>query len=480
MAEFVLDDTAQEAFAKLSGDRNPMHMDTLAARRTQAGDRTVHGVHTALRALEILAEQKFFSSSITRIRAKFMKWIYVGDVATLRVEKKHLDPQRIDLYVKDVLTLSLEIVYGVCEIGANAQILKPLPDEPRLYARKLTLDEVVACKDVVYTAKPDNAAMLFPHLATKLGAETIAEIAACSYIVGMEVPGLYSINSKMDLRLLDISGTSQPQAGLQYEVASVDPRFSKVRIAVNGRAIEGTLEAFVRNPPAEQPRMEEVASLVHKGEFAGMHAFVVGGSRGLGELTAKTIASGGGRVTITYARGKADADEVVSQIRAWGAEAAHIPYDVCRPAMPQLVQGEPYTHVFYFATSSIFRPTGALFSASAFATFTEFYLQGFYDLCVALRASQKGQGKLIVYYPSSVAVEERPAGMTEYAMAKAAGEQLCRDMSQNIPGLQILVSRLPRLRTDQTASVIPQKKEDAVNVFLPLLREMQKISLAQD
>ena len=46
----------QEEFARLSFDYNPMHMDPLAARRTQAGRPVIHGINAALWALDQLAE----------------------------------------------------------------------------------------------------------------------------------------------------------------------------------------------------------------------------------------------------------------------------------------------------------------------------------------------------------------------------------------------------------------------------------------
>jgi len=46
----------QVAFAAASGDANPMHMDELAARRTQAGAPVVHGVQALLWALDALAQ----------------------------------------------------------------------------------------------------------------------------------------------------------------------------------------------------------------------------------------------------------------------------------------------------------------------------------------------------------------------------------------------------------------------------------------
>jgi hypothetical protein len=60
--------------------------------------------------------------------------------------------------------------------------------------------------------------------------------------------------------------------------------------------------------------------------------------------------------------------------------------------------------------------------------------------------------------------------MTEYAMAKAAGELLCADLVRAFPGLTIARPRLPRLPTDQTASILPAKAHDPVATLLPLLR----------
>ena len=57
-------------------------------------------------------------------------------------------------------------------------------------------------------------------------------------------------------------------------------------------------------------------------------------------------------------------------------------------------------------------------------------------------------------------------------MAKAAGEQLCDDMRRDFPGVSVLVERLPRILTDQTATVTEVASESAVDVMLPIVRRM--------
>jgi hypothetical protein len=78
-----------------------------------------------------------------------------------------------------------------------------------------------------------------------------------------------------------------------------------------------------------------------------------------------------------------------------------------------------------------------------------------------------------VFYPSSVAVVDRPADMTEYAMAKSAGEILCADLERSDKHFRILVERLPRMLTDQTATVIPAKAMSPVEVMLPIVRSVE-------
>ena len=60
--------------------------------------------------------------------------------------------------------------------------------------------------------------------------------------------------------------------------------------------------------------------------------------------------------------------------------------------------------------------------------------------------------------------------MTEYAMIKAAGEQLCLDMNQYLEGIHITAYRFPKLPTDQTAGVLPERETDAMDAMLPVLR----------
>jgi hypothetical protein len=63
--------------------------------------------------------------------------------------------------------------------------------------------------------------------------------------------------------------------------------------------------------------------------------------------------------------------------------------------------------------------------------------------------------------------------MTEYTMAKAAGEVLCAEMNAFQAPLHVTVCRLPRLPTDQTASITPAETAEPLETMLPIVRGVQ-------
>ena len=290
---------------------------------------------------------------------------------------------------------------------------------------------------------------MFPAASGWLGPRRVAALAATSLLVGMVCPGLHSIYGDLTVEACD---EKDPEDRLGFRVVSTEPRFRLVRLAIEGGGLVGSIKTVARMPPAPQAPSSELACAVEPGEFAGSTALVVGGSRGLGEVTAKLLAAGGAQVVITYRVGSAEAEAVARDIRAAGGMCETLAYDAGRPAEAQLVGlcGAP-THAYYFATPTIFRAQSALFARARLDAFLDVYVDGFLRLAEALRARRNDVSLL---YPSSVYVAERPRGMLEYAMAKAAGETLCSEMNLAWAPLRVTVDRLPRLPTDQTASVI--------------------------
>jgi NADP-dependent 3-hydroxy acid dehydrogenase YdfG len=463
----------QKQFAAVSGDHNPMHLDENAARRSQAGAPVVHGINLLLWALDVVATARPNLPPLRGLRADFKKFVYLNEPVHTVLSKFGTGAARLRVLVDGDLKSVFDLEFGVGEAVAPDWPSASLETQPFLpEPLSLNLEQISSLSGrVAFRMTTEDAEAHFPAATKWLGAKLIRGLAATSHLVGMVCPGLLSIYNELSIKTCVVSG--QREEGIAFRVTRIDPRFGFMKvdqqIAVAG--FNGTVTSFVRTPPVQQATMQSLEGLVGRDEFAGSLALIVGGSRGLGELTAKLIATGGGRVLVTWHSGKDDAFRVADEIRSCGGKCETLHYDARASAVEQLASlAENPTHAYYFATPSIFRPQADTYSSRRFNEFLAVYVDGLWRLTQTLRARQ---AKISIFYPSSIAVTERPPGMTEYAMAKVAGEFLCADINTYLAPTHVTVKRLPRLPTDQTTSLTAVETDSPVNVMLPIVREVQ-------
>jgi len=65
-----------------------MHMSPVLARRTQLGRPVVHGMHTLLRALDSLAASSPELAYPSRLTAKFLGPVYVGETVAMQIVER--------------------------------------------------------------------------------------------------------------------------------------------------------------------------------------------------------------------------------------------------------------------------------------------------------------------------------------------------------------------------------------------------------
>jgi len=466
LAQRLFHQSDQIRFASASGDRNPMHVDALQARRTQAGAPVVHGVHLLLWVFESLAAAQPELPPLRGFRALFNKFVYLDECVEVLLIKQGSASARLVISVDNTPRSKVTIDFGTAVVDRPGWSSADLDAVP--YSQvplNLGLEQIGGRSGrLSFQMTAEDATAMFPAATQWLGVRRIAALAASTCLVGMICPGLNSIYSELSLSACTDSGA---EGSLAFRVTETDARFQSVHQEIAGGGLTGTAESFVRTPPVQQASMESLAALVGPTEFAGS----VGGSRGLGELTAKLIATGGGRVIVTWQTGKDDAERVAQEIRLAGGACQTLAYDARKSAADQLAS-IPYapTHAYYFATPTIFRPQGEIYVAERLNEFLGVYVDGFWQLAQALRARQKS---VSLFYPSSASIGERPKGMTEYTMAKVAGEILSADINESLYPLHVTVSRLPRLPTDQTASITAAETANPLEIMLPIVQEVQ-------
>jgi acyl dehydratase/NADP-dependent 3-hydroxy acid dehydrogenase YdfG len=470
LATRIFSTADQEAFARWSGDRNPMHLDERSARRTQAGACVVHGIHAVLWALECLATDGAALGRLASLKARFNRFIYPGREVALHISRRTEDVTKLALTVDGLTVTTMTLTLGPRDSvlpdkfpNVPATVLSDVPLQPGFDAMGTLSGRLTS------SAHARELAGHFPGLCAAVGDMRVRALALLSTLIGMACPGLHSIFAGFSVKLVE---GADDRVDLSWCAERIDERFRMVWLAVGGAGIAGEVSAVARAEPVSPPHIAALSSLLASDEFAGRKALIVGGSRGLGAVTAKLLAAGGAQVVVTYATGKPEAEALVAEICAERGEHAAIGVacDVRRDVGPQLAGlPENITHLYYFATPRIYRQSNSVFCREVFDEFVQFYVDGFYAVSRCLMRACRNTFRNILY-PSSVFVTDRPEGMTEYAMAKAAGEVLCADLRRVAPELSIATPRIPRVLTDQTATVPPVESADASSVMLALLR----------
>jgi acyl dehydratase/NAD(P)-dependent dehydrogenase (short-subunit alcohol dehydrogenase family) len=470
LARRRFDLTDQNWFAAFSGDHNPMHVDPILARRTQAASPVVHGIHLLLWALNTFAEAEPGLARMRSLRVLFRRFVFLEEDVDLVLTQREPGRVRLSLLVDNVTRSKVTLVFGDDTKRFPNWVDDTLPTVPRLEQPSVLPPEQAPGRQgrVLFCAATEQAKTNFPAAAAWLGAESVGALATSSLLVGMICPGMHSIYNELAVETCDQGDLTE---ALAFRVTEVDPRVNSAEMEIAGGGLTGKVYSFFRRPPVSQPAMKDLDGIVLPAEFSGSTALIVGGSRGLGELTAKLLAAGGAHVQITWQRGREDAERVAQDIRTAGGTCETLSYDAHMPVGEQLsaLTAKP-THAYYFATPQIFRAQPEIYAAARLQEFLAIYVEGFWQLVQSLRVIRP---ELSILYPSSVFVSERPEGMTEYAMAKAAGEVLCADMNRSLAPMHVTAVRLPRLPTDQTASVQAIDTASPVEIMLPILREVQ-------
>jgi hypothetical protein len=446
-----------QAFGRISGDCNPIHMDPVAARRLSFGGAGAHGMLVVLNAMERLVAEGLPVTALSRLKAVFRQPVLIGMEIAMSVTGNP---------AQTVMTISSR--NGVCATlffefkdtqtwGASSSMDRQAPAGNPAPLSAETMSGKRGTVPLGYPKAAFSAA--FPALAPVMPDVKVAGLLALTRIVGMECPGERSLFSAFEARW----GDAKDDGAVSFQVTRWDDRLNLATIAVQGAGLSAELNALLRPVPVAQPEIGDLRSLVPGKFFAGQRALVVGGSRGLGEACAKLLALGGAdHICLTYAAGREDGERVAGALAAY-CDVKVTSFNVLTDVPPE---GD-YTHVYYFAAPRL-QQNRSPFNANLYRSYGSYFTEGM----AALFQTYSRKSPLRLLQPSSVFVETPEPWFLEYAAAKAASECLGRQlMSQYSPSV-ILTPRLPRVLTDQTQGL--PGCADAAAILMPSLLQLAR------
>lgn len=468
MIKHVITLNESHIFSDLSGDYNPIHIDPIFARRGPFGTSLVHGIHILMLGLDEWASHMKVDFQFTALKAKFSDIVPTNaEVSYSFEEKKNAILLNVMCNGKKVqkCRFSYELASDKSSPVISDHKFKLEPAEAKSFEQLL---EVSGKTELCLQGQ--NTQTLFPHLHKYANLQLLAILTASTKIVGMKCPGLNSIYTGLDLKFTP----TEEDRFLSYKVSLSDDRFKVLNISIENNNVSGVLNTLYRPAPKQQASFRNIKKLVAEPKFTRRTAFIVGGSRGIGEVLAKLYAAHGGQVILTYHHGAEEAEQICQEIGSDKCFA--FAYDVAQPPKERphsLCENMSDIDIFLTASPKILNGL----PNERYDLYKSYYVDALETVLATTQSWWQEGLNIRVFNPSTTYIDENPDGFSDYVRAKEEGEQMLSKImvtSENVTGKSY---RLPRMKTDQNLEFGVESDEILAPeiILAPLLEDFAEV-----
>jgi NAD(P)-dependent dehydrogenase (short-subunit alcohol dehydrogenase family)/acyl dehydratase len=440
-----------DLYSRASGDRNPLHLDDVFARRTPFGHRIVQGSLVATALLGRLPPEVL--AGVRALRVQFAGPALIGAryvAITERVQEGGGWTWEARLVGRGRTLTRLAVSdepAGLSEfpVAVAQRPMRPAP-ATRLQASFRAGEEI----EGAYVGGHELEQLAKQFTVERLDRGLLEGLACASYVVGMEAPGLHGLFSGVELTT---GGSGAGVDGYRLQLREVDARTG--RLLLDGFLLGGgvgmtkvRLECFAREPLAAAGTVLDPTT-----PALGAAVVVVGASRGLGAAVALALLAQGYDVHGAFAV-TTDAAAEVDRLAGTAADrlALHR-LDARDPgAMRDLVEsvrrkGVPLRGLVLNAAPP---PLGMGLTADSSVELADYVAESLQLAATPLGAFlpllPADQGWIV--FCSSPALTAPPRDWPHYVAAKGALEGLAHWCAATRPDLRTVVLRPPKLLTD--------------------------------
>lgn len=448
-----------QRFARLTGDFSSLHMDADFARRSMYRENVVHGFLPLL-FLGALDWKGITDGSlrIQKFSASFLKPVYAGDQLILSPTYLEVVDEQIELEfeISKVETGTL-VTSGSAILVKDGDLLRvpggsadtsllstPLTERSLEFA-DINKDDEAAFR---FSVSPDVIGSLQAIYARggvgqaqgTVQASNLLAAALFSTMVGMCFPGKRATFLNFDVsfsRSIPLNEECRLLSRIAFKSGSTSTISQAISITgpQDTNYASGKIHAQVNTPPSRMPSLQTLAANDLDMGLRGKVVLITGGSRGIGETTAKLFALHGAKVVINYLQSKSEAERIVSEIREHGGEALALQADVSNraqvAAMVKTVQ-ERFGSVHILVNNAVRDASPIPFLELTWDKLQgdlDVVLKGAFNCCqeVLPKMVEQRSGKIINI--ATVYIETPPPNQSKYVISKSALVGLTRSLA---------------------------------------------------
>eukprot|EP00913_Durusdinium_trenchii_P010897 g10226.t1 len=452
--QMVLQEADLEQFAEWSGDRNPLHVDSAMAKQTFFGRTIAHGVLGAIRALSSrpTSQRRYLKS----VDIEFRGAVIPDAPCEVNWEfHEGIEKTQVCSDTDTLMSIQSEFVEAPQD-GISTDQISEFSDDRFAMPVDRRADEVETGME--FTGRYQTPADIPSCLTDALVPLQLRVFALCSYLVGMELPGLRSLFTRLTLDFQNIESDSR---SLTYNlrVSRFDAHF---RILDTELTVEtpsgdliatGTLRSYFRfTPCATDLSQLQHAVGAHTAELNDRVALVIGGNRGLGGDITAGLALAGCRVIASYRSSSEAAEALAEQLKDRNADVEFVRGDAgdpewCAGIVDQILN--EYGRIDLLVLNACEPPRPVDWNHQTSTDFADYIGRNLSlatnPLRAALPALEKSGGTIVAV--SSSFVDELPEEFPQYIALKQAVENAVRSACNGAEGLSAIIARPPRLQT---------------------------------
>ena len=446
-------------FAELSQDFNDIHLLPPKFSRSNFSNQINHGVNSLLWALESFYVR--FNYLPRKIHVRFKQPVLIDEEVNLYWDSDHLLLSILDLNDKTLVSIMLFDKFNTYEKNIPNKTIAEILNQPR--AKEVLFEELKLGKKNIdlYPINLKVLPLLFPNLTNFIGEETLSSIIYISQIVGMHLPGKYSILNFINLEF------TKNIVRENIDLTRTDERTKYIIFDFITSTSNASVGAFFRPKPIDIQTIHNIdVRKAHINIPKGRKILVIGGSSGIGALVSKFLVSNGADVTITYHQQKAAAESLRKNLASQGFFINIFHFSIPE-GNAEIRLNDKFESIYYFATPPIESSFGA-FNQELYEKYYHYYVSTFIKLIDVFKSNYSKR----IFFPSSILLDKPKPGYSEYIEAKNQAELVCA-ISKPRNKLKIKFLRVKVVLTNNTNSLIPLDFSDPVRETIRIIEYVE-------